>query len=389
MDAFNFNLPTHIHFSDHHIEALKEALAAYTDKKILFLYGEGSIKRLGLYEDVKTLLKSLNIDVEEFGGIPANPTLSKVLEARALIVKTQRDFILAVGGGSVMDAAKAMAVAALVPEEEVWDIFERKRWFDEALPLGVVVTLSGTGSEVNGNAVINNDFTGIKWSIGSPLLRPVFAVINPAFQNGLKTEAYQATTLDIIHHTLEQFIDDTEETSTADYLMVGLIKSVQENFQKVLEDHATLETYKNLSWASSLGLSFLFQQGKKGAWESHRISYPITAKFNVVHGYALTMVIPAWLSYVYDEENLVFMNRLDFLGQHLFNGARGQDVIKALKAYYQSTGAPVTWEEAGLSKPDENTLQAMAHDVMKHGDLGKLKILNEASLMDIYHRIGA
>ena len=389
MDSFSFNLPTDIHFTDDHVNTLKESLIPFKAQKILLVYGESSIHRLGLYGEVIGVLKELKIAYQELGGIPANPTLSKVIEAQKIIQTEGCDFILAVGGGSVMDAAKAMAVAAFVKENEIWDIFERKRWFEKALPLGVVVTLSGTGSEVNGNAVINNDFNGIKWSIGSPLLRPVFAVINPAFQNGLKSGSFKATTLDIIHHTLEQFIDDTLETSTADYLMVGLIKSVQENFSKVLEDTATLETYKNLSWASTLGLSFLFQQGKKGAWESHRISYPITAKFNVIHGYALTMVIPAWLRYVYDEKNTVFMDRLAFLGEHLFNGAKGVDVIDALKAYYASTGAPVSWSGAGLETPDELTLKAMAHDVMKHGDLGKLKVLNEASLVKIYQNIGA
>ena len=389
MDGFKFNLPTDIHFTDDHLQALKEALGGIRFKKILLVYGEGSIKRLGLYDEITQLFNELKISYAELGGVPANPTLSKVIEARTIIVNQECDFILAVGGGSVMDAAKAIAVSAYVEEAEIWDIFERKRWFDKAIPLGVVVTLSGTGSEVNGNSVINNDVTGIKWSIGSPLLRPVFAVINPAFQNGLKTEAFKATTLDIIHHTLEQFIDDTKETSTSDYLMVGLIKSVQENFQKVLNNQATLETYKNLSWASTLGLSFLFQVGKKGAWESHRISYPITAKFKVIHGHALTMVIPAWLRYVYDEENEIFMKRLDFLGEHLFNGAKGLPVIQALKDYYAATGAPVSWSDAGLKKPNDQTLKDMAHDVMKHGELGKLKSLDESKLVDIYHLIGA
>ena len=389
MDAFQFNLPTTIDFTDRHIEALETALSASSFKRLLLVTGEGSIKRLGLYDEVIALLQKNQIAYSEISGVPANPTLSKVFEARTLIQQDGCDFILAVGGGSVMDAAKAMAVAAFVEDEaDIWPIFERKRWFDKALPLGVVVTLSGTGSEVNGNAVINNDFTGIKWSIGSPLLRPVFAVINPAFQNGLKTPSYQATTLDIIHHTLEQFLDDTLETSTQDYLMVGLIQSVMENFAAVLEGTSTLETYKNLSWASTLGLSFLFQQGKKGAWESHRISYPMTARYGVIHGYALTMVIPAWLSYVYETNNPVLNTRLDFLGQHLFNGAKGKDVISALKTYYQKTGAPVSWRDANLEIPDEATLYHMAHDVMQHGELGKLKTLNEGALVEIYKRIG-
>lgn len=384
MNSFQFNLPTDIYFTDDPFDDLKTALKAVNPKRILLVYGASSLKRLGLYDQIVQVFKALHIPFDEVGNVPANPTLSKVHEAQAIIKDKGTDFILAAGGGSVMDAAKAMAVSKYVSKDDVWAIYERKRWFKEALPLGVLVTLSGTGSEVNGNSVLNNDDLNIKWSIGDPLLRPVFAVIDPAFQLGLKTDSFIATSLDIIHHTLEQFFDVTVSTSTSDFLMMGLIKSVRENLTDVVQDAFDLDTYKNLSWASTLGLSFILQLGKEGAWESHRISYPLTAEFGIIHGFALSMVIPAFLTYTYQQTIERFNERLAFLGQEVFSGETGLDVIQRLKDLYRSFNAPVSWKDAAIKKPSKKTLLKMGETIMAYGALGKMTELDAQSIADIY-----
>ena len=389
MNPFQFNLPTDIHFTDAHFSALKTALNKENPTRILLVYGMHSLKKSGLYEGIINVLRELNIPFDEVNNVPANPTLSKVHDAQAIIQKNKTDFILAAGGGSVMDAAKAMAVSAFVSKDEVWEIYARKRWFDKALPLGVFVTLSGTGSEVNGNSVINNDYDGVKWSIGDPLLRPKFAIINPAHQLGLKSDAFKATTLDIIHHTLEQFFDLTEGTSTSDYLMMGLIKSVRENLDHVLDDSYTLDTYKNLAWASTIGLSFMLQKGKEGAWESHRISYPLTADYGIIHGYALSMVIPAFLTYSFNHTHPRLNERLAFLGREVFDGETGMDVITRLKDLYKKAGAPVTYSDAGLKKPSRDAFVKMGQTIMDYGTLGKMQELDAEKIADIYALIEA
>jgi alcohol dehydrogenase YqhD (iron-dependent ADH family) len=346
-----------------------------------------SLKEKGIYQGILKVLETLKLPHFEVSEIPANPTLSKVHEAYDLIKKESIDFILAAGGGSVMDAAKAMAISKDLKKEEIWDAYERKTWFKTTIPLGVFVTLSGTGSEVNGNSVLNNDFTNVKWSIADPLLRPHFAIINPKYQEGLKSDAFMATSLDIIHHTFEQFFDDTKNTSTSDYLMMGLIKSVRQNLSDVLNDTYDLDTYKNLTWASTLGLSFLFQQGKKGAWESHRISYPLTARFGIIHGYALTMVIPAFLTYVYTFNIKAFNDRLDFVGEELFNGSKGLETIEKIKELYRFFKAPVSYQEAGILKPSKEIFKEMAQDILSFGDLGKFASLDEKALIQIYDLI--
>jgi len=389
MNPFHFNLPTEIHFTDDHFHDLKTALIKENPTRILLVYGMNSLKASGLYDGITAVLNDLYIPWDEVAHVPANPTLSKVHEAQALIHAKKHDFILAAGGGSVMDAAKAMAVSAYVSKDEVWAIYERKRWFEKALPLGVFVTLSGTGSEVNGNSVLNNDYENIKWSIGDPLLRPKFAIINPSFQLGLKSDAFIATTLDIIHHTLEQYFDVTEATSTSDYLMTGLIKSVRDNLEDVLKDTYTLDTYKNLAWASTIGLSFILQQGKLGAWESHRISYPLTANYGIIHGYALSMVIPAFLTYTLNQGLPRFEQRLAFLGREVFDGEKGLDVIKRIQALYHSAGAPITWSDANLKKPTRDDLIQMGETIMAYGELGKMTKLDAEKIADIYALIEA
>jgi alcohol dehydrogenase YqhD (iron-dependent ADH family) len=387
MDNFTFNLPTKIIYTDDEFKALEDALKAIAPKKLLLVYGMHSLKEKGIYQGILKVLETLKLPHFEVSEIPANPTLSKVHEAYDLIKKESIDFILAAGGGSVMDAAKAMAISKDLKKEEIWDAYERKTWFKTTIPLGVFVTLSGTGSEVNGNSVLNNDFTNVKWSIADPLLRPHFAIINPKYQEGLKSDAFMATSLDIIHHTFEQFFDDTKNTSTSDYLMMGLIKSVRQNLNDVLNDTYDLDTYKNLTWASTLGLSFLFQQGKKGAWESHRISYPLTARFGIIHGYALTMVIPAFLTYVYSFNIKAFNDRLDFVGEELFNGSKGLETIEKIKELYRFFKAPVSYQEAGILKPSKEVFKEMAQDILSFGDLGKFASLDEKALIQIYDLI--
>ena len=389
MDNFSFNLPTQMIYTDDHKKALEDALTSIKPKKVLLVYGMNSLKTLGVYATIIDTFNELNIPFCEVSGIPANPTLSKVYEGVNLIKKENVDFILAAGGGSVMDAAKAMAISKDLEKEDIWPVYERKRWFEMTIPLGVLVTLSGTGSEVNGNSVLNNDFINVKWSIADPKLRPVFAIVNPKLQLGLKSDAFMATSLDIIHHTFEQFFDDTKNTSTSDYLMMGLIKSVRDNLNDVLNDTYDLDTYKNLTWASSLGLSFLLQQGKKGAWESHRISYPLTANYGIIHGYALTMVIPAFLTYVYSFNIKAFNDRLDFVGKELFNGTKGIQTIEKVKNLYRSFNAPVTYSQAGIEKPSLDDFKKMAKTLLDYGPLGKLTPLDETAIIKIYDLIEA
>ena len=369
---FTFSLPTELYFGSKHIEDLAVRLKEHGAKKILWVSGQGSLKAIGLYDLIKAQLKDFT--VVEHSGIQPNPTLKSVLEGREKIVQHDLDFILATGGGSVMDAAKAMAFAPFYEPEELWQrCFVKREELIDALPLACLVTLSGTGSETNGNAVVTNEATNEKWSVRSPQLRPVFALIDPEVQAQAPHDYRLATAIDIIHHALEQYFDTTPETQVSDHLLVALMKSVDESIQTILNQHETPGTRQNLAWAATLGLSFIFQQGKQGEWASHRLSYALTQRYGIIHGFALTMVIPAFLKTVYDEAPELLNERLTFLGTHWLGVTEPSAVIEALQAKFRSYGAPTTYAEAGVQEHRDFAIyEALGEPGTRYGEVGTI-----------------
>lgn len=386
---FTFSLPTNIHFGQSHLAHLGTYLKEHQAKRILLVYGQGSIHRLGLYDTVIKQIKEAGLDVVELSGIQPNPTLKSVLEGRQKILSYEIDFILAVGGGSVIDAAKAMSFSHLYGADELWQrCFIDREALKGALPLGCIVTLSGTGTETNGNSVITNEDTHEKWSVRSSLLRPVFGIINPEIQQHAPHDYRLASAIDIMHHLFEQYFDTTEDTTVSDHLIVGLLKSVKELIDNFLAGKETAGTRQNLAWASTLGLSFIFQQGKLGEWASHRLSYVLTERYGVIHGYALTMVYPALLKTLYEDVPEKLEPRLNFLGTHLFEGQRGFAVIEAMQQMFKDFGAPTTYQEANIQ---ETFNEALYHDLAKpgtaYGDVGTILPINQAYAARIFKHI--
>lgn len=386
---FSFSLPTHILFGQSHLAQLGETLKAHGAKRVLFVYGQGSIHRLGLYEQIMQQLKEASIFVEELSGVKPNPTLKSVLEGREKILKHDLDFILAVGGGSVIDAAKAMSFSHHYEADALWQrCFIDREPLKGALPLGCVVTLSGTGTETNGNAVITNEDTQEKWSVRSPLLRPVFGLIDPEIQHNAPHDYRLASAIDIMHHLFEQYFDTTPDTQVSDYLIVGLLKSVKELIETVLKGEETPGTRQNLAWASTLGLSFVFQQGKAGEWAAHRLSYVLTQRYGVIHGFALTMVYPALLKTLYEDVPERLEARLNFLGTHVFDGEQGAKVIDAMQAMFRQFKAPTTYLEAGIEDDFNETLyHALAQPGTAYGDVGTIVPINQTFAARIFKRI--
>ena len=386
---FSFALPTHIHFGESHLDRVGTLMREQNAQRVLLVYGQASIKRLGLYDRLVKQLKAQAIEVYEVSGVKPNPSFESVLEGRQKILDHDIDFILAVGGGSVIDAAKAMSFSHFYEADELWQrCFIDREDLQGALPLGCVVTLSGTGTETNGNSVITNEATHEKWSVRSPLLRPVFGVIDPEIQQQAPHDYRLASAIDIMHHLFEQYFDTTEDTQVSDYLIVGLLKSVKTLIETILEGKETSGTRQNLAWASTLGLSFIFQQGKKGEWASHRLSYVLTERYGVIHGYALTMVYPALLKTLYEDVPEKLERRLNFLGQELFEGQQGHAVIERMQAMFRAFGAPTTYREAGINKVfnDADYLD-LAGPGTAYGDVGTIVPINQAYASKIFKHI--
>lgn len=385
MNNFVYHNPTKVIFGKGQIAALEAELKPYAGHTILFVYGRRAIRELGIDETVKTVCQSLNITCIEQGGIRPNPTLESVLEGRKKILKYDVSMILAAGGGSVIDAAKAMAFAPFMSERAVWDVFMRKQQPEKALPLGVILTLAATGTEMNGNTVITNEATRQKRSCGYPVLHPRFAIIDPVYTQSVPAHFVTAGCIDITMHIFEQFFSTTEETDTADALSLGLLKNVVALTDRLRRGEDTYDVRANLSWASTIALNWLLAQGKVGDWATHQLSYPVTEHYGITHGYALTTLYPAWLKTALKYNPDTMIRRLGQIGAELFDVHDPTTVIERIRGLYKLWGAPTSFKEADVI-PDEPTIGQFVKQVTIAGPVGTVIKVDAAMAQEIYQQ---
>lgn len=383
MNNFVYHNPTKIIFGKGQIDALEAELKPYASQAILFVYGRRSIHELGIAETVHQVCQTLNITCIDHGGIKPNPSLESVLEGRRKIIEHDVTFILAAGGGSVIDAAKAMAFAPFMEESHVWDVFLRKAHPEKALPLGAILTLAATGTEMNGNTVITNEQTRQKRSCGYPILFPKFSIIDPVYTQTVPSHFVTAGCVDMTMHIFEQFFSNTLETDTADGLSLGLLKNVIALTDRLRRGEDTYDVRANLSWASTLALNWILAQGKVGDWATHQLSYPLTEQYGLTHGFALTTLFPAWLKTALKYNAETMIRRLGQIGTELFDVHEPAIVIERIRALYRLWGAPTSFKEAGFS-PDEAMLKQFVEQVTLAGSVGTVVEVNQAVALEIY-----
>lgn len=385
MENFTYNLPTRIVFGKNQIDALSRELKQENVQTMLLVYGKQSIFNLGIYDRVMETAHALGITVYEEGGVRANPELKSVLSGRQTTREKHVDFILAVGGGSVIDAAKSIAYAHFKDDEkDVWGAYRGNATIDKALPIGTILTLAATGSETNGNAVLSNDDTGEKRNIKNSILMPVFSIIDPEYTKSVPTHHVIAGSIDIMMHVFEQYFSKTPHTDTSDYMSIGVLRSVIDNTRLVLKGEDSYEARANLSWASTLALSWILQMGKIGDWASHRISYPITADYGITHGLALSIIQPAWMQIALRENPEVMRFRLSRIGRELFGIEEPEAVIEAFKDLFREFGAPARFTEAGVTIRDDDAVR-MAKTAVELGNVGNTIEVDEARAVDIFN----
>lgn len=372
MENFTYRLPTEIVFGHDQIQSLKALLLKHRVKKLLLVYGKKSVKENGIYDIVLDTCKSLAIAVYEESGVEPNPDIESVISGQTTLKANDIDFVLAAGGGSVLDAAKAMAFSYyLKTADAVWDVFMRQGGFDKALPIGTILTLAATGSETNGNTVISNRALNDKRSVASPLLVPQFSIIDPTYTLKVNKHHTIAGSIDIMMHVFEQYFSPTQHTETSDYMSFGVLKSVIENTRKILNGDDGYHVRANLSWASTIALSWILQQGKKGDWASHRLSYPITMDYDITHGYALAIIQPAWMEVALKANPEAMGPRLNALGDNVFNVKGADQTIQAIKTLFNEFGAPTTFKQAGVDLNDQ-AASKMAAQTLKLGPIGSI-----------------
>jgi NADP-dependent alcohol dehydrogenase len=362
MQNFSFQNTTQIHFGEGQIAKLADAIPK--DAKILVTYGGGSIKTNGVYDQVKAALT--NHTWFEFAGIEPNPTYETLMKSQALIQEHDVDYLLAVGGGSVVDGTKFIAAAAKFEGDDPWDIVAKRAPVNDALPIGCVLTLPATGSESNTGAVITRD--GHKLPFGNELVRPAFAVLDPAVTLSLSDRQIANGVVDAFVHTMEQYLTYSVNGKVQDRFSEGLLQTLIEEGPKALaaETKDDLEVRGNIMWAATMALNGLIGAGVPQDWATHMIGHELTGAYNIDHARTLSIVLPAVMKVCLEtkrEKLLQYAERV----WHLKDGdddAKIQRAIQLTEKFFESMGVPTRLTHADL---DESAIDGLIEKLTQHG----------------------
>ena len=349
MNNFRFYAPTDIRFGKGQAECLPEELGKY-GKRILMVYGGGSIKRSGLYDKLRELLK--DFEIFELPGIEPNPKITSVRKGVELCKKEQIDVILAVGGGSCIDASKNIACGAFY-EGDPWDLVLDRTKITEALPLAVVLTICATGSEMNNGAVISNEATNEKLEMGADVLYPKLSICDPTYLYTLPPAQTAAGTADIMSHVLEQYFQPCDTAWLTDRLSEEVLKTCIRYCPAALKDPENYEARANLMWASTLGLNHLLTAGKGGAWSCHPMEHQLSAFYGITHGVGLAILTPAWMRYVLCDRTV---DRFALYARQVWDVdledryQAAEEGIRRTESFFREIGLPSTLTQVGIGR---------------------------------------
>lgn len=363
MKDFIFNVSTKILFGKDQLENLGREIKKY-GRKVLICYGKGSIKKNGIYDDITNELKRDGIEYFELSGIEPNPRVSSAREGVKLVKENNIDFILAVGGGSTIDCAKLIAAASKV-ENDPWDILIKKVKVESALPIGVVLTLSATGSEMDDSAVITNLDTMEKLSFATRHVLPKFALMNPEYSYTVPKYHTAAGVSDIMSHTMENYFT-LDDCYFQDTVAEGILKTCIKYGRLAMDEPENYEARANLMWASTWAINGLLDSGKSSDWSVHPIEHEVSAFFDITHGVGLAILTPRWLKHCMDEETtpkIARFSRVVFGIEESDDKEAALKGIDALYKFYESLDIPMYLKDTGVT---EDKLREMAHMTISH-----------------------
>jgi alcohol dehydrogenase YqhD (iron-dependent ADH family) len=381
MRDFVFQNPTKILFGKGKIAKLGEEVKRYASK-VLLVYGRGSIKKNGVYDEVVTSLKNAGVDFVELPGVKPNPVLSKVKEGIEISRKENVEAIVAVGGGSTIDTSKTIA-AGFYYDGDIWDAFVGKYKVEKSLPIFVVLTISATGSEMNGGAVITNEETKQKFSFWTNTSYPKVSILDPSVQFSLPPIQTLNGAADAISHVLELYFDGTPNTLILDEISEGIIRTIISSTEILIGSPRDYDARANLVWSATLALNGINGTGRNGGdWSSHAIEHSLSALYDIAHGSGLAVVFPAWMKYVYKEDVPKFAR----FARKVFNVSTPDDEeaalegIEELKEWYRSIGLPVTLKEANIPQDE---IEEIVKNASMRTPFGKLKRLYPDDVREI------
>ncbi len=365
MNNFTYHVYTDVRFGKDQINALPELIAPL-GKKVLLVYGGGSIKKNGIYSKIYELLE--NCEIIELSGIEPNPKIESVRAGAALCKEHGIEVVLAVGGGSVIDASKVIAAGANY-DGDAWDLVKDSKKIGKVLPVVTILTLAATGSEMNKNAVISNMETNEKLGTSSHYFKPVASICDPAYLFTLPASQTAAGTADIMSHVFEQYFQKTETAYLTDRFAESILKTCIKYCPIALKQPDNYEARANLMWASTQALNGLTSAGKGGAWTCHPIEHELSAFYDITHGVGLAIVTPRWMRYILSEatvEKFAEYARNVWDIQEEDNWKAANYGIDATEEFFRDCGIPMKLSEVGI---DESKFEAMAEDAVKFGGL--------------------
>lgn len=354
MNNFNFYSPTYFVFGKGRENESGKLVKQFKGSKVLIHYGSGSVVKSGLLDRVKNSLKEVGVYFSELGGVVPNPRSGLVYQGIDICKKENIDFILAVGGGSAIDSAKAIAIGALY-DGDFWDFYSGKR-IERALPVATILTLTAAGSEGSTGSVITHENGMLKRSANSDLIRPVFSILNPELTCTLPPYQTAAGAADMIAHVMERYFTNTKEVEITDRVGEAIIKTIIKETPKALKNPNDYEARANLMWAGMLAHNDICGVGREQDWATHMLEHELSGLYDVTHGAGLAVMFPAWMKYVMHHDVARFAQfavriwdcEMDF--QHPENTAL--QGIARYEQFMKSIGMPVRFTELGARAED-------------------------------------
>jgi alcohol dehydrogenase YqhD (iron-dependent ADH family) len=374
MNAFSFYNPVKLIFGKGQMEQLKEEISQY-GKKVLVVYGGGSIKKNGIYNQVMSALNEAGMEIFELAGVEPNPRLSTAKRGADLCKKEGIEVILAVGGGSVIDCTKLIAAAAKY-DGNPWDFVTKKEFPKEALPFGTILTLAATGSEMNAGSVITNEETQEKYGWGNPLVYPRFSILDPVNTFSVPLDQTVYGIVDMMSHMFEQYYHNATNTPVQDEMIEGVLRSVIEIAPKLVKDLENYELRETILFAGTLGLNGFLQMGYNGDWASHNIEHAVSAVYDIPHAGGLAIIFPRWMRHnvkVNPERFAKLATKVFFVDP---TGKSSEEVayegIDSLADFWASLEAPTSLADYHI---DGSKIDLMVEKAMINGEYGNFNKL--------------
>lgn len=382
MNNFTFHISTKIYFGQNQITSLSGELKK--SNKILIVTGGGNVKKNGIFDLVINKIDKIGASYCELSGIKPNPRLKSVYQGIDICKRERIDFVLAVGGGSVIDAGKAIAAGAEY-DGDVWDFFVKGIKCKKALPLGTILTLAATGSEMNRHAVITKEDAERKLAFSAECVKPVFSILDPEFTFSVNKYHTAAGIVDIITHIFEEYFSGPDTAFVQNRIAEALIQTCIRFGPVVCQKPKDYEARSNILWAGSLALNGLLGEGKFGDWACHAIEHEISAIYDISHGAGLSIIVPNWMRFVVDDKNAKKVAEYGInvwsIDKKIKDIDIAEEAIQRTRSFFSSLGMPERLKDVGIG--NERFRDMAKRAILSHGTVGTFRKLSEEDIVKI------